>query len=229
MGEENVLQEGVPERIEQTFAAIYINGEEAGEPQLIEENILVPGEPRVTEMGTREEVDVPEAPEEPGESETPAEETNEVTFNQSLFNEEFLNIINEERASLSISPLVYDARLQEGVNVRLADNVSMQDISHHRLDGSSYRTAFDYIGEGYGNYLGENLAYRWYGTEDQERVESGEITIERLFAELFFEQYADSPGHYEKMIHEDYVGFATATEIAENGQIFNVQVFNTQP
>ncbi|MDR0840686.1 MAG: Ig-like domain-containing protein [Christensenellaceae bacterium] len=68
---------------------------------------------------------------------------------------EVLNLVNQERANVDLSPLSIDNRLTAATNVRALEQVST--FSHTRPDGTACFTALDQAGLSYG-YAGENIA-----------------------------------------------------------------------
>ena len=73
--------------------------------------------------------------------------------------------------------------------------------------------------------LFRSIAQNWIDIEGLENVEAGKTTIEKVIAKQFFDQYSGSAGHYANMVNVGYVGFATDIRIADNGKMFNVQIF----
>ena len=161
---------------------------------------------------------------------TKSEAKGPYAFNQAKLNTEMLALVNAERARVGVGALSYNNTLQRGTSIR-ADEILSEDSltvggkGHVRPDGTSFRTAFKYLGNNRESYLGENIAQNWIDIEGLENVEAGKTTIEKVLAKQFFNQYLGSQGHYENMVNVGYVGFATDVRVAENGKIFNVQIF----
>ena len=162
-----------------------------------------------------------------------APEDKEIDFSKvdtALFNQEMLKYVNRERASVGVDALSYNNTLQRGTSIRADELLSEDSLyvggkGHTRPDGTSFRTAFEYLGNDGELFLGENLAQNWIDIEGIENVEAGKTTIEKVLAKQFFDQYSRSQGHYENMIHDQYSGFATDVRFGEDGKIFNVQIF----
>ena len=123
--------------------------------------------------------------------------------------------MNELRVSVGVHKLTYDSTLQQGTNIRAREILDV--FSHTRPDGRHFITAFGYELPNY--YLGENIAYN-YITE--------EGNVERDMAKKFFDQYYNSQGHYENMVDEGYVTFATGVTLGENNRVSNAQIFGTK-
>ena len=142
-----------------------------------------------------------------------------IVLNQQVFSQELLNLVNELRVSVGVHKLTYDNTLQQGTNIRAREASDV--FSHTRPDGSHYITAFGYKLPNY--YLGENLAYNYIFEGD-----NGVDTLERYMAKTFFNQYYNSAGHYENMISDRYVTFATGVTLEKNNKVTNAQIFGTK-
>ena len=125
--------------------------------------------------------------------------------------------MNELRVSVGVHKLTYDNTLQNGTNIRARE--VMDVFSHTRPDGRHLITAFGYKDGETNYYLGENIAGN-YITEDS--------NVEKAMAKKFFNQYYNSPGHYDNMVEESYVTFATAATLGENNKVSNAQIFGTK-
>lgn len=71
------------------------------------------------------------------------------------YSDQVLALINEQRASAGLAPLVMNASAQQAAGIRASELVST--FSHTRPDGSSCYTILDQAGIGYG-VAGENIA-----------------------------------------------------------------------
>ena len=145
----------------------------------------------------------------------------EFTINNQLFAQEMLVLVNNLRESVGVSALKYDSTLQTGTDIRARE--VMDVFSHTRPDGRHFITAFGYSLPNY--YLGENIASN-YGQASW--VEDTSRTFESYMAELFFNQWKNSKGHYDNMVHEDYVTFATSTAKSGKMEFKSVQIFGTK-
>ena len=210
-GEERVKQQGQDKVVEISYTVRYENGKEVSRKESGRKTISA-GRNTIMERGTKSEAKDPYA------------------FDQAKLNTEMLALINAERASVGVGALSYNNTLQRGTSIR-ADEILSEDSltvggkGHVRPDGTSFRTAFKYLGNNRESYLGENIAQNWIDIEGLENVEAGKTTIEKVLAKQFFDQYLGSAGHYANMVNRGYAGFATDIRVAENGKIFNVQIF----
>ena len=144
-------------------------------------------------------------------------EPTEIVLDQQVFSQELLKLVNELRVSVGVHELTYDNTLQEGVNIRAREILDV--FSHTRPDGSHLITAFGYEDGENNPYLGENIA-RDYITE--------EGNVESIMAKKFFDGYYNSEGHYNNMISDQYVTFATGVTLGEKNTVTNVQIFGTK-
>ena len=135
-------------------------------------------------------------------------------FNHTTFNEEFLNVINQERElqgvdKLDINNILIDLANQRSFemaeygNLRYVDSMG-KELAHVRPDGRIWNTVFtDNDVKFYGS-IGENMAqiYIW----DSNLSES-------VLANRLFQLWKSSSGHYANMISNDYssmgIGFST--------------------
>lgn len=142
-------------------------------------------------------------------------------------NEEFLKYINDERARVGVGSLSYMPELQPGTDQRLNDMINENHISHTRPDGTPWYTVFDSVS--CAGSMCENVAYSWTDWIPEEEILAGERTIENALAEMFFNMYYDSPGHYQNMIGAEYDSLAVATKIIpESGKIFHAMIGATR-
>lgn len=216
-GQERVVQEGVPGRVELVYESQIINGEIQGEPVLVSETVVQDTQDRIVEYGTY--------------TDTSDEEIN-WTINTELFNLETLKYVNAERERLGVPTLEYSSSLQQGTDVRVNELLEVGDlrvdgVPHARPDGSEWDTAFTYLPQGF-FASGENLAMSMEYYVDTEAVISGERTLENVLAEMFYNQYANSPGHYNNMISRTHTHFTSQTGFVYNEEYRQVQMFNAQ-
>lgn len=162
------------------------------------------------------------------------------TIDEEIFRQEFLKLINEERAKLNRAPLEYNEALKEGTDLRSKEMAEFGylrsgenlDQKHTRPDGkSTFRTAFNYL-ENYellkGGNLGENIllqgfASREYNKDAKYHDENLDVdcTVEEyltnpvLLAKSLFEQWKHSKGHYENMTSEDYKSFWISAKLGD--------------
>lgn len=216
-GQERVVQEGVPGRVELVYESQIINGEIQGDPVLVSKTVIQDTQDRIVEYGTY--------------TDTSDEEIN-WTINTELFNLETLKYVNAERERLGVPTLEYSPLLQQGTDVRVNEllevgALTVDGVPHARPDGTEWDTAFTYLPQGF-FASGENLAMNMEGNVDTEAVISGERTLENVLAEMFYNQYANSPGHYNNMISRTHSHFTSQTGFVYNEEYRQVQMFNAQ-
>lgn len=212
VGEEETEQKAVPTKVEKVYETKIVNGVEQ-ERKLIDEKVVQEGQPKIVLVGTKERFDI-----------------NSYEIDAELLNQEMLKIVNEFRADVGVNPLIYDAELQEGANVRAKDLLEMEQIDHARPDGSDWRSAFDYLDYDPAYALGENIAMNFVSLDVVDQVENGEITFEAYLADEFAWQFYRSEGHYQNMINPDYNKFATQSIVhPETGnKMFNAMILSTR-
>lgn len=221
-GVERVVQAGQKGTYEAVFQVVYVNGVlQENERILLSDKVTKEPVAQIIEVGTKEVKANPMSSVDPD-----------------LFNQEMLKFINAERASVGVKPLKYDADLQKGTLIRADELVEIgglrvDGVGHVRPDGSPWREAFYYLDFEPEYHLGENLAYNYLGYEVAEAVMNGTRSYENALAEMFFDQYKASPGHYQNMINSSYSEFASVSISNNDGinggyyaRIYNVQIFS---
>ena len=106
----------------------------------------------------------------------------------------FMDMVNEERASLGLNTLTTNDTLREGTQIR-AEEIQ-EKFSHTRPDGTQYYTVFG-LPEGFNPTYGENIAQNFTNIKHNESSEE--------LARKMFQQFKDSPGHYRNMLNDGYV------------------------
>lgn len=94
-----------------------------------------------------------------------------------------LELVNQERAKVGVSPLTLDQQLSNAANVR-AEEIT-EYFSHSRPDGSSFSSVLDELSINY-YCCGENIA------------------VGCPTAEFTVQQWIKSPGHYGNIIDPNY-------------------------
>lgn len=145
-------------------------------------------------------------------------------FNHTAFREQFLKLVNEERASKGLNALTLNESLEKGSDIRSKELAEWghiragenYDIKHARLNGETFRTAFDYLPDyetSKARYLGENLlAYTIVPEKEDYKLNTDEGPIDcneylkdhKKIAKDMFETWKNSPGHYKNMMGKDY-------------------------
>ena len=110
------------------------------------------------------------------------------TAQTSSIENDFLTLINAERASLGLTPLRVNSQLETAAYLHSKDMGDNNYFSHTSLDGTQFYQRI--VAAGYSNYAGlaENIAYA-YGAPSASQV---------------YSMWYNSPGHYANMIG-DYV------------------------
>lgn len=126
-------------------------------------------------------------------------------------NQEMLKLINAERARLGRSPLVYGGHLQAGTTQRALEqaqigNLRSNGVPHQRPNGESWETAFTYLSSWSTHLSGENVA--------QNHTASFYLYFnEKALAEIFYNQWKKSPGHYGNMTAKAHKYFSTSIQV----------------
>lgn len=150
----------------------------------------------------------------------------DIEFDKNVFNQEVLKLVNEERIRVGVPQLYYEPELQRGVDIRTLDSVSIQTLrdNHSRPDDSEWYTAFNYLESSPVFAVGENIAYNTLSIQDAQEDDA----LEKSLAEIFYKQYADSPGHYQNMIYSTHDGMAVSTLFANhNNSKYSMRIYNT--
>lgn len=117
----------------------------------------------------------------------------------------FMDMVNEERASLGLNTLTTNDTLREGTQLRAEEIV--EQFSHTRPDGTSFYTVFG-LPQGMNPTYGENIAQNYTNVNLNESSEE--------LARKMFQQFKDSPGHYRNMLDDRYVTHNFELTQAEN-------------
>lgn len=140
-------------------------------------------------------------------------------FDEMKFNQEFLKLVNQERASKGIAPMKISETLKRAANVRsteLAEHGHIRFmspdgkvLSHVRdANGTSWSTVFTPEERAKLGAIGENLAMNFIQNP------YGQVS-EKYIAEVFFNQWKNSSGHYANMMRpyftEHYVSIKFTT------------------
>lgn len=129
----------------------------------------------------------------------------------------FLKLINEERSSKGLCELTEDSDLDRitafrGYEVQTA-------FSHTRPDGTPWYTA---IPKSYPEKSsGENLTYTAVKTNDPSPISLSEEALDEI-AERAFNNFKDSPPHYENIMREEFTRIGICFNIVKKteGDIF---------
>lgn len=138
-------------------------------------------------------------------------------INSSVLQYEFTKLLNAERVRLGVAPLKYSAKLQKGVDLRASELASIGDIrvngvSHARLDGSRYYTAYNGIVPYPYVQIGENLTMFYINGNPYQ------ILSEKYLAEQAYKNWKASSGHYALMTNSKYKTFALSIKVSGNNK-----------
>lgn len=131
------------------------------------------------------------------------------------FNEHFMELLNEERTRISLTPATIaadDSELTRVANIRaneMADHGSLRyqgkkEGKHKRPDGSRWSTAYDPEFYKQTNAMTENAA------EATDVWDIVSLTNEKALAHYFYTVWKHSPGHYAAMMMGD--GYSPANK-----------------
>lgn len=131
----------------------------------------------------------------------------------SEFQTRSLELLNNLRIEQGLNPLTYNSELIDAATIR-SEEVSRL-WAHARPDGRSWDTVFEEI-----DYTpwawGENLAYHT------------DLYSEAKMAEEMFQDWLNSPGHYENMVTPWYQEVGIASYVADDGVRYAAQIFAQQ-
>ena len=130
-------------------------------------------------------------------------------LNLTTLNNEFLKLINTERAAQGKKPLVVDENLVRLAKIRSDEQAGVGSLrsngkKHTRPDGTHFASVFNTL---------ENADER-YGTRGENALDDSSMTGSAVamlnateLAKGMFEQWKISPGHYRNMISDQWTSF----------------------
>lgn len=212
-GESRVEQEGKEGKLTRTYLQTLQNGHVLKE-EIIKEQIKMNPIQKIIHIGVADTGII------------------EIEFDKTKFNEEVLNLVNEERARHNRSQLYYEQELQRGVDARTLDSVIIKQLynDHSRPDKSEWFSAFNYLEKSSVLAVGENIAFN---TLSNQAVQT-DSELEKTLAELFYQQYVNSKAHYENMLKPSHEGMAVSTLFTNHAtnshsmRIYNTMVFSNR-
>ena len=137
-------------------------------------------------------------------------------LNLTTLNNEFLKLINTERAAQGKKPLVVDENLVRLAKIRSDEQAGVGSLrtngkKHTRPDGTRFNTVFNTLKD----------ADMRYGTRGENALEDSSMTGSAVamlnateLAKGMFEQWKSSPGHYRNMMSENYTSFGLSSSYA---------------
>lgn len=178
------------------------------------------------------------APEEPSTEETttaiPEEPTTETFSDEEkmikIIEDEFIRLVNEERASKGVGKLTVNETLYKGAKIRAAECLDLFD--HTRPNGEQYYTVLQ--GDLAYNYsiVGENIAWVYeYVSSPNWTLSHNEVDMKN-YALQFFVMFKNSSVHYKNMLTAEFkeTGFGVAIVVDEENvmSIACSHLFGTQ-
>lgn len=150
-----------------------------------------------------------------------------------VLNREMLHLINLDRNAQGIDRLNYISAFLPGSSERaseMRDNASIRFQNNHGelmahvrdIEGLEWQTAYEYLNSG-NKYkvIGENTA------QNSIMGNFYQLMSERFLAELFFEQWKQSPSHYENMLDPRFNGTAFTIKVGNETRTQDVpELFN---
>ena len=137
-------------------------------------------------------------------------------LNLKRLNEEFLKLVNAERATQGRKPLVADENLIKLAKIRSDEQAGVGSLRsngkpHTRPDGTSFASVFNTLenaNERYGT-RGENTM------EDSSMVASAHAVLNATqLAQNMFERWESSPGHYRNMMSDQWTSFGLSASFS---------------
>lgn len=142
----------------------------------------------------------------------PAQKNQDV--NLELIEVTIIKLINELREENDLRTLVNNEMLHKGAVIRAEETA--ESFSHTRPNGLDANTVLKEEGIKYPYTLyGENLAMGTYYLEEEE------------MAEILFNGWVESEGHYENMVHPDYLEIGVGVYY-DGENIYITQLFGSQ-
>jgi len=137
-------------------------------------------------------------------------------LNLTTLNNEFLKLINTERAAQGKKPLVVDENLVRLAKIRSDEQAGVGSLrtngkKHTRPDGTRFASVFNTLKD----------ADMRYGTRGENALEDSSMTGSAVamlnateLAKGMFEQWKSSPGHYRNMMSDQYTSFGLSSSYA---------------
>jgi uncharacterized protein YkwD len=135
------------------------------------------------------------------------ENTGEI-FASDSFDQQMLDLVNEERTQVGLDPLVINEQLDEAADLHSQDQANMNIMSHTGSDGSEIDTRLQDQDTGYQySTIGENLAA---GYPD---------------AEAAMAAWMGSDGHRENILNPNFEEIGVGHSLGENDTSYWTQAF----
>lgn len=155
------------------------------------------------ETGTQENAEAPEITSEEAEK-----------LDIHLIEETVINLVNELREDLDVQAVTSNDMLRSAATIRAIE--TEEQFSHTRPDGTDAFTVFEEEGIHYPyRTAGENLGMATYHLQEE------------YMAELIFNGWVESQGHYENMIKPDFEEIGVGVHY-DDEFLYITQLFGTQ-
>lgn len=138
-------------------------------------------------------------------------------YDRAAFKNEFTRLINADRAERGLKPLVWYDEFAQGAATRCTElaangSINVNGLSHVRLNGDHWLTAFRYMGMYFG---GENLLSKsMNSSRPLDQNDFPIIADGKQLARTFYKMWWDSEGHRENMMDPDYRTFYVEAKAA---------------
>lgn len=129
--------------------------------------------------------------------------------NSDTFDQQILNLVNQERAKVGADPLRINAQLDQAADLHTQDQANMDKMSHTGSDGSSMGTRIQDAGYQYST-AGENVAA---GYLDAEAVVAG---------------WMGSEGHRANILNASFEELGVGYGTSDDGTSYWTQNFGTE-
>ena len=133
------------------------------------------------------------------------------SYDRVAFENEFLRLINEDRAKLGRDPVEWGTDLAQGGIARCEELASYGSIvvngrGHVRLDGSKWDTAFEYLQPQFSyTARGENLLEVTNSSSGKMGDRSRRLLTDGVYlAQEFYRMWWNSPGHRDNMMYPKF-------------------------
>lgn len=149
------------------------------------------------------------------DQQTTVESTSEsAEIDYDLVESTIIDLLNDLRQEQGLNTLTPNDELKEAATIRAIETEEL--FSHTRPDGTDAFTVFDEDTVNYSYQLvGENLGMATYYLEERE------------MAELLFNGWVESEGHYENMVRSEYEEIGIGVHY-DGENIYATQIFGTQ-
>ncbi|MGL6342754.1 MAG: CAP domain-containing protein [Waterburya sp.] len=129
--------------------------------------------------------------------------------NSDTFDQQILNLVNQERAKVGADPLRINAQLDQAADLHTQDQANMDKMTHTGSDGSSMGTRIQDAGYQYST-AGENVAA---GYLDAEAVVAG---------------WMGSEGHRANILNASFEDLGVGYGTSDDGTSYWTQNFGTE-